>query len=1040
MLSYNLGVQNDQAHKIVNKGDLYQRLTDDIRRTFTNEHNITIMLISEFGNMWNVIDYELKSHGCSAMASTEGVFTTILHELKLDYIKVYANAPYAALIDSRVWFVTERRVVNNLCAVKKLFAQHLIVTHMNTNLSVRVWNSHIPTSIAKKRNQQQTLKQQCIENMSKKCRGDDRSTPMAWVIAGDMNTDPGNLIHFCDPCIQPDTPCMSKSQWDPDHKRPAQISDIAVSQGIALETVQSFVGWHAGGGHMQARAACASDVHDAVVVKGDLTPDTMLGHDSSGIHPAAASTADVEASGGVHPNANPTAPPTEYSVDVLTSSGESAQTKDITGHTHPVSASPEQVDPSASCCATATMPSTRKQCYVCGVNTSSPVRLDAYGLAKGPPCPHVACGSLECHGRLHNLWLEECQELRLPRHRQSEVQSCAAASSTDISGSAWATSFDAVYLATGDRDERNVHDNVVHDTRPVHDSSGVHPSADSPDQNQAASPIESASAPIYDSTGQRKSATAKYLAACAISGGAHSTGNPTASASTSSESASINDSANQRTGVADPYLAACAGAGGMQASVGIHHTGNPTASTSANDSTDQIPNITDPYLTACASTGGSTHTRSQPLSSTQLHKAWHHKVHSQSTPQLHKAWHHSSHRIETHDRTNRIESTATPAASQKPSNVMPSESSSLQSIGPPPGFGFLNKISDIAQGVDAAEPASPFWFDPKLTEIAQGTNPEPPSPCWYDHAWGTPVVDERQTACQSMLKTLYLNGSNSRGQAQIIKSMQQPILIRIKYISTKAACTSTASGAREYTDAEWTTWWDWYAHNPLPAADMEEVVRQWQDEFEPKDSTKKQITSWTTENTRKTRKQAHNLRRGAFKAMQHQECNHMRQLAMMFLRFPASQCDQLVSAWTAYMTTPEYQREVNRSSKVDPNNVQAMADREAQRGKTAQMHRLRKDYRRMCGLHKRNREGPHRAMEKHKPADRRLWEDFCSGDMVCQMNAATLEHGYGTLHHKESDGTLSRQIIGSNKQIATESLQQLNHSRNWNSPHWKWMQ
>ena len=69
---------------------------------------------------------------------------------------------------------------------------------------------------------------------------------------------------------------------------------------------------------------------------------------------------------------------------------------------------------------------TRPRCYVCEEHTSSPIRLEAYGLARGPPCPHIAC-SLECHGQLNNLWLDLCQEFRemedsLPRHRQSEVQ------------------------------------------------------------------------------------------------------------------------------------------------------------------------------------------------------------------------------------------------------------------------------------------------------------------------------------------------------------------------------------------------------------------------------------------------------------------------------------------------------------------------------------------------------------------------------------------------------------------------------------------
>ena len=53
---------------------------------------------------------------------------------------------------------------------------------------------------------------------------------------------------------------MSTSGWP--HTRDAQKSDIAISQGIALIEVQSWIGWHS--------EPCASDTHDAVVVMGTL--------------------------------------------------------------------------------------------------------------------------------------------------------------------------------------------------------------------------------------------------------------------------------------------------------------------------------------------------------------------------------------------------------------------------------------------------------------------------------------------------------------------------------------------------------------------------------------------------------------------------------------------------------------------------------------------------------------------------------------------------------------------------------------------------
>ena len=849
MLSYNIGIQNNEAHKIIARDTKYQSLRDDIRVTFNNEHNITIMLISEFGNMWKVIDHELESHGWS----TEGVFTTILRELGLEYIKVYANAPYVALIDSRVWFVTAT-VEMNLCARSELFAQHLIVSHVTTHRSVRVWNSHIPTSVAKSKNPRQAIIKECIQNIFKMCR----STPTAWVIAGDLNIDAGNLMLFCDPWIQPHTDCISKSQWDPHVGRPAQISDCAVSQGIALETVRSFVGWHVG-------AWCASDVHDSVVVKGELTPDTMLGHESSGIHPADASTSDIEAGDGVHPTVNQTTPLTE-------SSGEGA------GHTH-----------------------------------------------------------------------DRQPELR----RQPEVQNRAALSPTATP--------DTV-LTTVDPDAQSGQETGAHDTSSVHHSSGM----------------------------------------CMSGSSQHSSARPV-------------------------HLAACADAASTQASVGTHHTENPIAPTPANVTTDS-------YRTKLASSGGSTpalRTALQASASTPSSSI----PNSKSSPALGKAWpwHNYSVKIPA-----RNENAATSTTSRNPSNGMPSESSAPQAIGVAPGLPLsqfvLKRISDIAQGIglrDDDDPSSTYLHDPYLDEMQPIYDPgvgvdddAPASPYWYTKTWGETTMDARQAAAQNMLTTLYVNGNKSRGTEFIMKNMQRPIQERTKYISAKDTRTSTANGAREYSDAEWNTWLDWYAHNPLPKEDMKELVRQWKDDFhqrEIKESTKKQLTDWAKEDTKESRTKARELSRGAFKAMQHQSCNTFRQLAMMFLMWPASQCDQLVLAWAVYMSSSEYKREVNRSKRVDPNNIQ---EKEAQRRKTHQVRQLRNEYRRMQAV-----EGRYRAsgvMENLKPADQRRWKKYCRGDMMREMNKATVEHGYGTVHRKEPDGKTYQAMIGSNLQIAAASQERLN--------------
>ena len=56
MVSYNVGVQNEEIQKIFTKGTKYQRLMADIKQTLISEHVITIILMSEFGNMFTRID------------------------------------------------------------------------------------------------------------------------------------------------------------------------------------------------------------------------------------------------------------------------------------------------------------------------------------------------------------------------------------------------------------------------------------------------------------------------------------------------------------------------------------------------------------------------------------------------------------------------------------------------------------------------------------------------------------------------------------------------------------------------------------------------------------------------------------------------------------------------------------------------------------------------------------------------------------------------------------------------------------------------
>ena len=65
----------------------YNRLKNDVQKTFEHDTGIQILLISEFGHMFNRI------------VNAAEILTTLLAELDLTHIHFEAMAPYVALID-----------------------------------------------------------------------------------------------------------------------------------------------------------------------------------------------------------------------------------------------------------------------------------------------------------------------------------------------------------------------------------------------------------------------------------------------------------------------------------------------------------------------------------------------------------------------------------------------------------------------------------------------------------------------------------------------------------------------------------------------------------------------------------------------------------------------------------------------------------------------------------------------------------------------------------------------------------------------------
>ena len=261
LLSYNVGIHTAELtgkkknwQKVNGK---YDMLKNDVENAFTHDTGIQILLISEFGHMFNKI------------SNAAEIFTTMLAELDLTHIHFEAMAPYVALIDKTSWQVKNRKCMTKLCDHPCFFVQHLVVQHVDTGELLRIFNAHMPKVIATSKR-----KETCVQKMCETATatfGNGVSQPTAaipWVIVGDLNVDAGTMMKWCQPFVEKNVACMSTSGWP--HTRGPQKADIAISRGLALIQVKSWIGWHS--------QPCASDTHDAVVVMGALNQDQTV-HD-----------------------------------------------------------------------------------------------------------------------------------------------------------------------------------------------------------------------------------------------------------------------------------------------------------------------------------------------------------------------------------------------------------------------------------------------------------------------------------------------------------------------------------------------------------------------------------------------------------------------------------------------------------------------------------------------------------------------------------------------------------------------------------------
>ncbi len=288
LMYYNVGIHNSEvgSKKWAKSGGRYDRLKGDIRKIFSSDHAIQILLLSEFGNMLENIDdaickarMPIQKLSCDGvlqpvveLTNTKELFEQLLAELDLQHIKVEANPPYVALINSLFWKTEKCEAVDKICTQQGLKVQHLILRHVHTNMFLKCFNAHMPTSCATSERKRTCVLRMCIMATEAPAAAitscgigsPQPPTHMAWILGGDLNVDVGTMAKWCQSYVTKDKACMSTSGWD--EHRDAQKADHALSQGLELTQVRSWVGIHS--------PPCASDVHDAVVVKGVLQTTT----------------------------------------------------------------------------------------------------------------------------------------------------------------------------------------------------------------------------------------------------------------------------------------------------------------------------------------------------------------------------------------------------------------------------------------------------------------------------------------------------------------------------------------------------------------------------------------------------------------------------------------------------------------------------------------------------------------------------------------------------------------------------------------------
>jgi hypothetical protein len=251
-------------------------------------------------------------------------------------------------------------------------------------------------------------------------------------------------------------------------------------------------------------------------------------------------------------------------------------------------------------------------------------------------------------------------------------------------------------------------------------------------------------------------------------------------------------------------------------------------------------------------------------------------------------------------------------------------------------------------------------------------------------------------AAQDIMATLFATGSGVaiRSKDEILQAMVEPIRRRREFVLSMAKTRQNEYSAY-YSEQDWI---QWLSLHPLSEFDMDDAVQKWKSDFVENEMTKKtKVDELLLLDTRASKKEARSLINGAWKSHVRDGCISVA-LATAFLKHPPAAVDTLLAAWAKLMSSDEFALERARSAKVQKGLEKAEAEKLRQVELKIKVYKLRHIRRQMVALVKKQKENH---LQSIPESEKFNFQRFMSGALDDELDALTIQHGYGKLRKQD---------------------------------------